>query len=126
MTGATYDTGALLAAEADNRRMWLLHRRTLERGIVPTVPATVLGQAWRGGPQANLSRLVAGCDVEHLSEGLARTAGALLARSGTSDLVDASVVASALARHDAVYTSDRGDLERLAHSANRDLHLIDV
>ena len=45
MSGLTYDTGALLAAEANDRRMWALHRRTLERLHTPTVPAATLAQA---------------------------------------------------------------------------------
>jgi len=48
----------LIAAERNVRRIWALHRRALERGLVPTVPAGVLGQGWRGGPQAQMSRLL--------------------------------------------------------------------
>lgn len=32
MPGITYDTGALIAAERNNRRIWALHRRALEQG----------------------------------------------------------------------------------------------
>lgn len=32
----TYDTGALIAAERNDRRLWALHRRALERGLVVT------------------------------------------------------------------------------------------
>lgn len=126
MTGATYDTGALLAAESDDRRMWLLHRRTLVRGIAPTVPAAVLGQAWRGGPQPSLARLLQGCVIEDLNEESARATGTLLARARASDVVDASVVSGALVRRDVVVTSDRKDLEHLAGSALRRLHLVDI
>ena len=35
MTGITYDTGVLIAAERGDRRVWALHRRSLERGMVP-------------------------------------------------------------------------------------------
>lgn len=62
--GLTYDTGALIAAERDDRLMWALHRATLGRGITPTVPAGVLAEAWRGGPQPRLSSLLKGCHVE--------------------------------------------------------------
>lgn len=48
---------------------------------------------------------------------LARIAGDALARSGTSDIVDAVVVASAAQRGDVVYTSDVGDLRRIAEAA---------
>src|SRR5262249_5327458 len=38
----TYDTGALLAAEAGRRDVWALHLRALQRGQRPVVPAGVL------------------------------------------------------------------------------------
>ena len=37
--------------EADDRRMWALHRRMLEQLHTPAVPAGVLAQAWRGALQ---------------------------------------------------------------------------
>lgn len=114
--GITYDTGALLAAEAHRRELWALHARSVRRGERPVVPAAVLALAWRGGPQAALSRLLQGCIVEDLDESRARAAGAVCARSGTRDVVDAIVVAGAVARGDLVVTSDADDLERLASS----------
>jgi hypothetical protein len=110
MAGLTYDTGALIAAERSDRRIWALHRRALERGIVPTVPAGVLGQGWRGGPQAQMSRLLVGCRIEVLDEARARSAGAAYRASGSADIVDASVVVGAAARRDLVVTSDPADL----------------
>jgi hypothetical protein len=121
--GTTYDAGALLAAEADRRDLWAVHRRALERGERPVVPAAVLGQAWRGGPQASLSRLVRGCRVEDLDEVRARAAGSACARSGTRDVVDASVVVGALARDDLVVTSDPDDLRRIAEALGRTIRL---
>lgn len=114
--GLTYDTGALVAAERNDRRMWALHRRALERGIVPTVPAAVLGQAWRGGPQPLLSRLLRGCQAEPLDEDAARAAGAACAAAATSDVVDASVACGAAARHDLVVTSEPRDIGRLSEA----------
>lgn len=114
MGGFTYDTGALIAAERNDRRLWALHRRALERGVVPTVPAGVLGQAWRGGPQPQLSRFLAGCRVEPLDEARARSAGSACAAANTSDIVDASVAVGAGARGDLVLTSDPDDIDALA------------
>lgn len=114
MSGVTYDAGALLAADRNDRLMVALHRGTLQRRIAPTVPAPVLAQAWRGGPQASLSWLLSGCQVEDMDEPRARLAGALCGAAGTSDVVDAVVVAGAVARQDAVVSSDPRDLERLA------------
>ena len=61
--GITYDARALLAAEANRVDMWALHRDALRHQVRPVVPAPVLAQAWRGGPQHNLSRLLRGCDI---------------------------------------------------------------
>jgi hypothetical protein len=123
VSGVTYDTGALIAAERGSKSVWWLHRDLLERGMYPTLPAVVLGQAWRGGPQARLSRLVRGCRVESLTEQQARSAGAALAASGSSDLIDAAVVMAALMRGDLVVTSDPDDLRRIASAIGRDLAL---
>lgn len=112
--GVTYDAGALLAAEANQREIWALHAQSLRRGERPVVPAGVLGQAWRGGPQAQLSRLLRGCRVEDLDENRARAAGVACARSASRDVIDASVVAGALARGDLVVTSDPDDLRSIA------------
>ncbi|HSZ70192.1 MAG TPA: hypothetical protein VK756_07510 [Solirubrobacteraceae bacterium] len=121
MSGVTYDAGALIAAERDSQSVWRLHRRLLERGLYPTLPTVVLGQAWRGGPQARLSRLLRGCYIDPLTERQARRAGAALAASGGSDLIDAAVVVAALSRADLVVTSDPEDLRRIAAALGRDL-----
>jgi hypothetical protein len=124
--GLTYDTGALIAAERGNRGVWALHRRSLERGGVPTVPSGVLGQGWRGGPQPQMSRLLTGCRVEDLNEARARSAGAACGAARTSDVVDASVVVGAAARGDVVVTSDLGDLERLRDAVGVDADLLPI
>ncbi len=113
MPGITYDTGALIAAERNNRRIWALHRRALERGIMPSVPAAVLAQGWRGGPQPLMSRFLSACKIDDMDETRARSAGAVCGATGTSDVVDASVFAGAAAREDLVVTSDAGDLAQL-------------
>lgn len=123
MSGVTYDAGALIAAERDSAGMWALHRRTLERDLRPTVSTTVLGQVWRGGRQARLSRLLHGCRIQPLTESDARSAGEALGASGEHDLVDAVVVVTALARGDLVVTSDPEDLRRIASATSRALAL---
>ena len=121
VSGYTYDTGVLIAAERNDRFVWALHRRLLERGDAPSVPSTVLAQSWRGGPQAQLSRLLAGCEVRPLTEAQARVAGSLLARTRTTDIVDASVVVVARERGDQVLTSDPDDLGPLSAAIGRPL-----
>jgi predicted nucleic acid-binding protein len=123
VNGVTYDAGALIAAERNSPTLWALHRRLLERGARPTLSAVVLGQVWRGGPQAQLSRLLRGCRIEPLSEPEARSAGVALAASAGRDLIDAAVVVTALARGDLIVTSDPDDLRRIATAIGRTVAL---
>lgn len=116
-----YDAGALIAAERQRRELWTLHDSILRQGLSPVVPAAVLAQVWRGGPQHNLSRLLAGCVVMPLHEALARATGALCARSGHGDVVDASVVVLAGMLGASIVTSDGRDIRRLAEAGGADL-----
>lgn len=124
--GLTYDTGALIAAARSDRLLWALHRAALRRGLSPTVPAGVLGEAWRGGPQHQMSRLLKGCDVEPLTEHQARDVGVLAARCGLSDTVDLAVAEGAVRRNHAIVTSNRADIELIASAARRRLTIHDV
>ena len=126
MAGLTYDSGALIAAERNDRRFWAIHIRAMERGILPVAPTVILAQAWRGGPQSSLARLLHGCWIESLSEEAARQAGYALARSGTSDVPDATIVVSARQRLDAVVTGDRADIELVAQAFSWRPNIIDV
>src|SRR5215470_10953285 len=115
MMGVTYDTGALIAADRAERRIWARHRALLALREVPTAPAPVVAQSWRGGSrQALLARLLTGCDVEPLDDGQARSVGSLAARAATTDIVDACVVEGALRRHDLVISSDEDDLRAIS------------
>ena len=126
MNGVTYDAGALLAADRGSQRMQALHQQALESGLVPVVPAGVLAQAWRGGPQPMLSRLLAGCRVEALDEPKARSAGAACALARTSDVVDASVAVGAAVRGDLVITSDAGDIEHIASAISLRIETVTI
>ncbi len=119
MNGVTYDAGALIAAERGSTSVWALHRRLLARELRPTLPTVVLGQVWRGGPQAQLSRLLRGCRIEPFTEQQARSAGEALAAADGRDLVDAAVVVTALAREDLIVTSDPHDLRHIASAIGR-------
>jgi hypothetical protein len=121
-----YDTGALVAGERNVRHMWALHDAALRRGITPIVPAGVLAQAWRGGPQARLSQLLRGCVSAALDEPLARHVGSLCATANTSDVVDASVVLVARSRGAAIATSDEPDIRHLASSAGASLTIHEI
>ncbi len=122
--GVTYDTGALIAADRSERRMWARHRALLSRREVPIVPAPVVAQSWRGSAkQVQLARLLAGCHVEPLDDGQARSVGTLAARAATTDVVDACVVEGALRRGDLVVSSDPDDLHSIAAATGHRLQI---
>ena len=124
MDGVTYDTGALVAAERNDRAMWALHAGFLAEEVVPTVPAPVLAEAWRGGGrQANLSRLLAMCDVEEMSDEQARRVGVLAGKTAHHDIVDVTVVEGAARRRDAVVTSNDEHIRAVADAAGARLRV---
>ena len=112
--GWTLDSGALIAADRNDRRYWTAARSSEE---MFTVPAIVITEVWRGGRNANLARALNGCDLESLDVELAKAAGILCGRTGTADPVDALVVASAVRRGDDIITTDPDDLRALAAAA---------
>lgn len=115
MNGVTYDTGALIAADRNDRRMWALHAGFLALEVSPTVPTPVLAEAWRGGSrQASLARFLALCTTEPLSEEQAKAVGALAARAAHDDIVDVTVVEGAIRRHDSVVTSNPTHIRKIA------------
>jgi predicted nucleic acid-binding protein len=123
----TFDTGALIALERDDRRIWTALRSAVANEQLPTVPTVVVAQSWRGAAtQARLARALKSCWVEPLSYELARRAGELCGRSGTADIVDAVVVASAASRRDVIVTSDRKDLERLVDHVDGEVAIVEV
>jgi predicted nucleic acid-binding protein len=123
MPALLYDTGALVAAERRHPLIWKLHDRANAAGIAPVVLVAVLAQAWRGGPQHNLSRLLRGCRVMPDDEISGRAAGRACAAAGTSDVVDALVVITATQLGAPVVTSDPDDLAHLAASLGATLAL---
>jgi hypothetical protein len=110
----TYDAGALIAFERNDRTQWGRLAGSIANGLLPVIPAPVLTQVWRSGRQVSLARALKSCTVEAVDEHLAKAAGALCASARTSDAVDAIVVASAARRGSTVVTSDIDDISRLA------------
>jgi predicted nucleic acid-binding protein len=108
-----YDTGVLLAADRSERDVWAEHQVSLEAGIVPLVPAPVVAQASRSPRQAQMRRLLRGCEVVPFDETAAHAAGLLLEKTRTTDVVDASVAALSVARGADVLTDDVNDIRRL-------------
>lgn len=124
MRPVVYDSGALIKAERNVRRVWAEHRVRLEAGVVPLVAAPVVAQVSRSPKQAQLRRLLRGCQVVELDEPAAHAAGALLGRARTQDIVDASVAALAVERRADIVTDDTDDIERLLAAAGRSARVL--
>ena len=118
------DSGALVALERNERRMWVRLKAAQVEGDLPLTHAGVLGQVWRGGRrQARLSQALEGIDVRPLDESVGRAAGQLLAAAGLADVIDAGVVLLAT-DGDEIVTVDREDFEQLAAASGRHVELI--
>ncbi len=127
MTAFVYDATALIAAEHNDRGIWAIHRRALERRAVPIIPAGVLTETWLGNSPL-LARFLTGAQVEPLDEESARAAGVLLSNLGNRDVgaVDATVVEVALRYGYAVLTGNHADIKLLADSAHRTLDIVSI
>jgi hypothetical protein len=121
------DAGAFVAVESGNRDVVALVKRERLAGRPPVTSGGVVAQVWRGGSgrQAPMARLMAGTAVASVDDTLARRAGMLLARSGQSDAIDATVVCLA-ADGDDILTSDPGDLRVLAEAAGIHVEIVPV
>jgi hypothetical protein len=109
-----YDAGVLIAAERNDRQVWAAHRARLELGLVPTTTAPVVAQVSRSGRQAQLRRVLRGCEIVGFGAGQSHDVGALVGSAGTSDVVDAHVVVVASASRSTILTSDVDELRRLS------------
>ncbi|HEU4620576.1 MAG TPA: hypothetical protein VFV10_21280 [Gammaproteobacteria bacterium] len=103
----------LIALERRNASALALLRACRESRATITLPSTVVAEWWRGTHRA----LLESGTLEALSPELAREAGLLLAATGRSDAIDATVIASAARRGDIVVTDDPADLRDLASAA---------
>lgn len=114
------DAAALIALDRGDKRMIALLQRALAQGRELRVPAGVVGQAWRDGRvQATLARFLRSEEVEIvlLDEQLARSCGELCEATGSSDIIDASVVILARDGRAPIVTGDPDDLRRLDPAA---------
>ena len=121
------DAGAFIAVERGSREVIALVKRERLAGRPPVTNGGVVGQVWRGGNgrQAPMARLLAGTNVVPVDDRLGQRAGMLLARSGQSDAIDATVVCLA-ADGDDILTSDPGDLRVLAEAAGIHVEIVPV
>jgi predicted nucleic acid-binding protein len=116
VTVVVLDAGAMIALERRDTRMLALADELQGARRIGYVPAGVVAQTWRGSARqhATVQLLRAGAvQVDPLSEDVAYRLGLLLAKSGTSDVVDAHVVLLARRLRAVVVTSDPDDLMAL-------------
>ena len=114
MAGITLDSGALIAFDRGDRGVAAYFLRAREAGDRIIIPAPVLAQSWRGARNARIAQVFAFAIVEPMRQRIALGIGELLARSRTSDVVDAMVVLTAARRGDQILTGDVSDLAQLA------------
>jgi hypothetical protein len=119
------DSGALIAADRDDRELLAKLRVAERNGLDLRSNGAVIAEIWRedGSRQARLARLLRAVDVVAVDEALGRRAGALLGRSATDDPVDATVVAIA-ASGDHILTSDVRDIRKLVTASRRAVHVV--
>ena len=109
------DAGSLISAESRSRIVWSVYDESLKTGQELVVTTPVLAQVWRDGRrQAVISSFLRRCVIDAPSERAAKRAGELLGRTGTSDALDALVVATAIERGATmILTTDPNDLKAL-------------
>lgn len=126
MRAVVYDTAVLIAADRGQRRTWAEHRVRLEAGIIPLVPSPVLAQASRSPKQAQMRRLLRGCEIAPFDEEAAHAAGALLGKARTQDVVDGSLVVLSIRRGADIVSADAKDISRLLSAARAKVAILDV
>ena len=113
------DAGFLVSVGGGERPAQEFLHAALQRGTPLSSTQPVVAQVWRnGGRQARLARFLSTITIYDLDDG--RVVGAILARSGTADVVDAHLVAVALECAEPILTGEVGDIEILVASLPAD------
>jgi hypothetical protein len=114
VSAVVLDAGALVGVDRDDREVVALLVAARRAGWSLRTNANVVAQVWRDdrGRQVHLGRFLRSVEVRAVDDAIGRAAGVLLARAGTRDVVDATVVLMA-ASGDQILTSDRGDIANL-------------
>jgi len=131
MTIFVLDAGELIGLENNSRAAWARLRAAGSSSDQLFVPTGVIGQVWRGTPQqARLNQALKQCRPIPLEANMARLAGYLCGRTGTTDVVDAivAVVAHSALRYDeaTVLTSDPEDIGALLAVMNSAARVVPV
>ncbi len=126
------DAGALIAVDRGDRDVLAMLRSAFDNGYSGLAPAGVIGQVWRdSNRQVVLARTLKRRDEVPLDGSMARVAGQLCSRTGTSDVIDASVAVVASsgaspANEIVVLTSDTGDMRALLSEVRTGARIIGV
>lgn len=103
------DAGFLVAVDRGERGAQVLLASLARAGASLHTTHPVVAQVWRRGPrQARLAAFLKAVSVHPFDDG--RSVGALLASSGTDDVVDAHLVILAVRLGEAIVTGDQHDL----------------
>ncbi len=114
-----FDAGALIAHERNSLQMQAFIHRAANQRIRLKTTTGVVAQVWRNGAkQARLTSLLRTVEEVQLTQERARNSGLLLARSRTSDVIDAGIVELAI-DGDEILTSDLGDITTLVFAAGK-------
>lgn len=107
------DGGVLISVDRGEQRARDFLTAAARTGTELHTSEPVVAQVWRSSSrQARFTRFLAACTVHPFDDG--RTVGRLLGRAGTSDVVDAHLVALAVALGDSILTGDPDELAAVA------------
>lgn len=123
--GLTFDTGALIGLERSRHHMRKVYDTAITHDMPITVPSVVVTEWWRAGFREKArAQILRSVTVDAVTEHVARLAGVALTLVPEAQTIDALVMASACQRqHEVVYTSDKGDLERLRDGVPQFAHI---
>jgi hypothetical protein len=111
-----FDTGGLIALDRGQREIGALLAAAAANGVEVVTSTGCVAQAWRDpARQARLARALRGFLERPLDPAAARNCGRLLARAGTSDVVDAALTL-VVQDGDTVVTADPRDIEHLLNA----------
>lgn len=109
------DAGFLISIERGERAAQEFLTASLRHDTPLSTTHPVVAQVWRNGArQVRLARFLETLELHPLDNGTA--VGEILARSKTTDVVDAHLVATAVRLSEPILTGDVTDLELLAYS----------
>ncbi len=121
----SFDAGVLIALDRGDTMAWAWFRRAVERGEPPLISAAAVAESWRDGrTQARLARVLRSCDIEDVTDELARRAGEALGAVPGSGTVDALIAASSSRAGAVLLTGDPSDMRRLADQHFRALRVV--